>query len=167
MKLKLYKRRQGLLALYNRGEICQAEIEKLAYADGVKPNTIWMDWAHRNHWIAELSYIRQTRTQLLQFLREIRDARETAWKICDKAQEQKNWAAAVGALRTVFNSIFKEAELRQSLGIMERVPEELDVKIVDEEKQRIRQIMEEMPEEELQHVLNNLKKFTPLEEVER
>ena len=82
-----------------------------------------------------MAQIKQTHTQLLMMFNEFDSTRAKAWEICDAAMKIENYAAAVGALKVVLDVDVKAASLRQSLGVMERVPVKYEV----EQKKNIRQ----------------------------
>ena len=170
MRHDLYLRRQRTLDLYYRNQLDQEHVEKLAKEFNVKPYTIWNDWARRDIWLPQMAQIEQTRTQILMLFNRFSSTQAKALKIFDAAAETKNYNAAIGALKLVLEVDVKEATLRQSLGVMERVPVEYKVERIQNIKKAVVFLVKKVEKEnpallpELLKIVKNVKDAKKIDE---
>lgn len=127
MKYELYQRRQRTLDLAHRKLLVKKEINKLAKEFKVKPGTIQTDYSRRDIWLPQMAQIEQGRSDFLMIFNSFDSTRALAYRTYDAAMKTNNYAVAVGALKLVLDVDVKASNLRQSLGVLERVPVEYKV----------------------------------------
>ena len=98
---------------------------------------------------------------------EFDSTRAMAWKICDAAMKTENYAAAVGALKLVLDVDVKAASLRQSLGVMERVPVDYKVEQIESIRKAVVFLVETIEKEDPSLLPKLLKVVKNVEDLEK
>ena len=164
MNAKLYERRHKLLALSHRGMMTVAHMTALAEELDSSANALYVDWNRRERWLPQFVQIEQSRKQLLEMFQEMKMAREALWDIHKAAEAKGKHKTSVGAIKQMMECLHKEVELRQSLGYMAKTPDEL-VLSVKTERERSREIIDNMTADELKVAMIALEPFKDLVEI--
>jgi hypothetical protein len=116
---KLIERRRKMLRCSLGGDITTC-VKRLAREYGVTESALWRDWQRRSEWLGSIGSLDDPIAAAKKLLAEKELVREEAWRIFQKAEENRRWSdntnGMVGALNLVNRTIDQEIELLQSLG---------------------------------------------------
>jgi hypothetical protein len=163
----LWQRRLDCLKADQAGVSTTVWVAQLALKYGVSEVAIWKDWGKRKKWMPEyVTYLdeaeelyRWFQNELGLLLRELKELMTTA------GQD----TARVSAANSIKDIIFKRLELAQSMGMLERVPDQAEVTIRQEQiTETVQQIANAFEEggtpEELEMVVRVLGKLKKADE---
>jgi len=125
MRQTLLQRRTEMLNLLCKGVSFNQIVEDFATKYNVKPATIYQDWHRRQRW---MSYITQLNdpTVINELLQGLRQIIPNAWY---EYKQADNTNAKIGALRVLRETYLTIIEVLQSIGRIEKMPEELQATV--------------------------------------
>ena len=143
MTISLYDRRKRMLELHYSRMSDREMIRTIAEKEGKTYNTIRMDWRNRDKWESIIWRMEQSSEDVERVLFKLRIAIELTFELIRTA---KNENAKVGAIGKLAELLVLEIELRQSLGILPKVPEQIEIEQTVRQKREV--LWNELTEEE-------------------
>jgi len=113
VKPDVYARRVRIVNLMSEGFEPLEIIKFIVGEFGISERQAWRDWSSRMEWMREVVMDEGAEIFLFGLLANFMFVRRELWKVLD---ETKNDGLKVRILRTLLDLVFKEFELRQSLG---------------------------------------------------
>lgn len=140
MNPKLRDRRKDILRMHFIGIPITRIAVELAAKYGVSRRTIESDFTRRDSWMRDVLGDMDSESVINSLLVEMHQARQVGWQLLMGQHTTPN--AKVAVLNVLFNSIFHEVELLQSVGRMPKAPDRLQQEIVGTQKIRLADITE-------------------------
>ena len=132
MQINLYYRRKDMLRFHSRGLKLSDYIEQLAQKHKCSKRALRADFSRRNKWLPQILLLDDTKGLVNELMLTLHEVRAAAWRVF---HESDNDSARVGALKLLGESVFRQIEVMQSLGDLEKVPEKREsVLSVDPDK---------------------------------
>jgi len=121
----LYDRRKKMLELHYNGIPHRTILKEISTEFGVSYNACKQDWKRRNEWQSLIWRMATDHSKVNELLFTIQLVKERALRLSATAPGGN---AKVGALRVLVDTVFREIEVRQSLGQLPRVAERVEMK---------------------------------------
>lgn len=131
MKESIKQRRLKMLSLIVRGVREQTAAEEVAKALDQKPQAVKMDWRRRTRWLPDFIND-ETRTGLQEIVATMKELVSQAWNVYINAPPGTN--VQVGAYRELRTTIRDMAEIFQSVGVVMKMPEKVEINNVNTTK---------------------------------
>ena len=131
MKEAIKQRRLQMLALMIRGVREKTASEEVAKALDQKPLAVKQDWRRRQRWLPD--FINEdTKTGLQEIVASMKELVAHAWSVYLNAPP--GTSVQVGAYRELRTTIRDMAEIFQSVGIVMKMPEQVEIRNVNTTK---------------------------------
>lgn len=124
MTLELFGRRKRMLELHYAGLNPAKIVETVAQKYDVNKKTVERDWNRRDTWEKLIWAAVDAKTDFKKLLNYLTLAEEAAYNLSKTATPD---FAKVGALKTLIETVARHIELQQSLGILHKEPERLEI----------------------------------------
>lgn len=129
--MEIRERRSKMLNLYGKGISLNTIVSDLAREYEVKKHTIYVDWGRRGKWLDDILGSKYPGFELI-VVNNIKQILPNAWKEFLTAPSSRERVNALRLILDVNTHIF---EMLQSLGKIEKLPEELKFEITWREPQ--------------------------------
>ena len=124
MGLKLYARRKRMLELYYAGAFTPKTFTALSEQEGVTADALRRDWRNRGDWEPLIWKAEQSGEDINNLLYILQMARERAVSLMRAADQDSVKVAAVGRVTEI---VRREIELKQSLGLLTKAADKLEI----------------------------------------
>jgi hypothetical protein len=126
MTVELYARRKRTLDTYYSGLLTKKALIRIADDFDSSYDAVRIDWSRREQWEPFIWMMEESRQDAQKLLYSLQLGREQAIKLMKIADPKDS--AKVGAIGKLTDVVTKEIELRQSLGLLPKMAEKLDIR---------------------------------------
>jgi len=122
---RISERRKKMLKFHFRGIAATDWVPILAKDYGIGEDAIWKDWFRRKSWLAKVFDLADVADEINMNMVELMNVKEEAWRTYEKAENAQSKAAA---LKIVQRAITDKIGILQSLGMIYKAPEKIELK---------------------------------------
>jgi len=126
LKRKVFERRTEMLRDVCRGVPLKLIVKDLAEKYGVSVKSVYADWEKRNEWMSQIVQL-EDKSLVYELVEGLKQIIPAAWIEYEKGD---NTAARVGALKVAQKTYRDLIEVLQSIGVIEKKPEQIEASVV-------------------------------------
>ena len=160
MRGNMLKRRTQFLNAICKGTPLKETVEQFSEDYGVAAKTLYNDWAKRSEWLPQVVQV-QDSSGFFEMYQGLKEVLRCSWLLQITSANESVRIAALKLVKDTYLDLFK---ILKDLDFIKRetLERKQPIKELELLRERSRQIIEEMSEEQLKDMMNALKPFEGL-----